>query len=380
MTPLRDQWAALRLCWILATLTLLGMPSSAARAASFDCAKASSRVEKLICSDSELSQMDEAMAAAYGALDKSANLRRDQREWVKWRNACSAAECVRATYQSRLAALMGAALAASPSKWTPGRQRFELVRGAGVEVCEAYVEMLRRIDFVKPPYCDRPEPVGVPGFEPLRRVRLPVEVQVDIGMAIPALMRGEKDPAKYLGAADASSVEWDIARASQKVPIETEPSAFDPPLDVDNDGRPDRVAYFPERMILCGEQTEMNKDGSLLAVQRHAVALDERGRIDVARTRAWFAHPVPYVVTYKDSVSRKPITVTTADFRPLAGMTTFTRFRGRTYFDGFMDWMGDLEGAHRFDPALNTTLAVYENDHGKIHQRCEIKWFDRVTR
>lgn len=277
--------------------------------------------------------------------------------------------------------VVGAASFAKAHTWTPGRQRFELVRGRGVEVCEAYVQMLRRVDFVQPPYCNRPEPLGVEGFEPLHRARLRVEVQVRLTMAMPALLRGEVDPGKYLTAADASSIEWDIARRSQEVPIETEPSAFDPPLDVDNDGRPDSVAYFSERMTLCGESTEWNKDGSLFYAPRYAVALDERDRIDVARTRSLFGHQTPYVVTGKDHASGKPVTIAVASFLPLTAMTTFTRFRGRTYFDGFMapSW-GDLEGARRFDPELSTTLAVYENDHGKTYQRCEIKWLDRVTR
>lgn len=76
-----------------------------AHAASFDCAKAQSQVEKLICADVELSKLDEDMAAAY---TKSANvsggaasIRQGQKKWLKERNACVDAACVKNAYQSR---------------------------------------------------------------------------------------------------------------------------------------------------------------------------------------------------------------------------------------------------------------------------------------
>jgi uncharacterized protein len=48
--------------WIvLGGLVLQG----AAQAASFDCAKAQSKVEKIICADAELSKLDEDLATAY---------------------------------------------------------------------------------------------------------------------------------------------------------------------------------------------------------------------------------------------------------------------------------------------------------------------------
>ncbi len=59
-----------------------------ARAASFDCAKASSPMEKAICSDKELSTADEALAAAYRKAlapmpaETAAVFRADQRRWL----------------------------------------------------------------------------------------------------------------------------------------------------------------------------------------------------------------------------------------------------------------------------------------------------------
>lgn len=59
--------------------------------ASFDCAKAKSNVEKMICKDAELSALDEKLHIVYKeALGKSldkAKLIQEQRDWVKERNS-----------------------------------------------------------------------------------------------------------------------------------------------------------------------------------------------------------------------------------------------------------------------------------------------------
>src|SRR5688572_18119262 len=69
------------------------LPSDNAPAASFDCATATQPVEKLICSDAELSKLDEEMARAYSdaiARLSSADapaLKSNQRAWLKTRRA-----------------------------------------------------------------------------------------------------------------------------------------------------------------------------------------------------------------------------------------------------------------------------------------------------
>jgi uncharacterized protein len=67
---------------------LLVVASSAAHAASFDCAKAKTPQEKAICSSPSLSKADEEMAAAYHAVLTAApskmkeEVRTDQRDWL----------------------------------------------------------------------------------------------------------------------------------------------------------------------------------------------------------------------------------------------------------------------------------------------------------
>jgi hypothetical protein len=62
-------------------------------AASFECQRNDNRVERLICSDSVVSDLDEVMARFYSgaqsALKENAScLKPDQQEWLRKRNAC----------------------------------------------------------------------------------------------------------------------------------------------------------------------------------------------------------------------------------------------------------------------------------------------------
>lgn len=93
-------------------------------AASFDCGKASTAVEKLICANKELSELDEKLSLEYekqlkwmADLDKKvaektkqdkkwsleSQNRGRQREWLALeRNSCLTADCLKVEYQARL--------------------------------------------------------------------------------------------------------------------------------------------------------------------------------------------------------------------------------------------------------------------------------------
>lgn len=82
------------------------------QAASFDCARARSAVERAICEDAEISQLDSHLGSAYQTtLAKLANHDRrefveQQREWLhRSRNACTTDVCLKQAYWSRIAAV-----------------------------------------------------------------------------------------------------------------------------------------------------------------------------------------------------------------------------------------------------------------------------------
>lgn len=95
-------------------------------AAGFDCAKATAPMEKRICADPEVSDLDGRLAEAFrqalaASVDKPA-LRAAQRAWIKTRDACPDAACLRLAYADRLAQLQSATAAAS-AKTAPAPSR-----------------------------------------------------------------------------------------------------------------------------------------------------------------------------------------------------------------------------------------------------------------
>lgn len=82
--------------------------SAGCHAASFDCTKAATSVETMICADAALSQIDDRLSAAYtkalsGAADQAV-IRSEQRAWLlNVRNKCSTPACVAQAYSTRLA-------------------------------------------------------------------------------------------------------------------------------------------------------------------------------------------------------------------------------------------------------------------------------------
>ena len=77
---------------------------------SFDCTKASSVVEKLICSTPELAAADSEMAGVYKRAyaahgPDSASIKQGQREFIAKRNLCGTAACVSDAYRLRRAEL-----------------------------------------------------------------------------------------------------------------------------------------------------------------------------------------------------------------------------------------------------------------------------------
>ena len=111
---------------------LLAFAPIHAHAASFDCMKATSAVERTICANPRLSRLDEELATAFRAmLGTVANpdaLRGRQRDWLRERDACADDACLERLYTRRVAGLRA------------GTQSIEATRASALGVYE------RRID------------------------------------------------------------------------------------------------------------------------------------------------------------------------------------------------------------------------------------------
>lgn len=94
------------LAWVTA-LVLSPSTETVHASPSFDCGKASQKVERLICSDAGLSRSDRELADHYQKLTRklkgvaAERLQADQRLWLKQRNDCQDLVCVRASYERR---------------------------------------------------------------------------------------------------------------------------------------------------------------------------------------------------------------------------------------------------------------------------------------
>lgn len=117
-TPAGAAHRVKRCCTLAAGIIWLS--ASATFAASFDCTKAATRDEKLICSNQTLSVLDDELGRVYSRsmrdVPDPAELRHSQVDWLEKRKACTDAACIVAAYKRRLAELAGAPLRPIPER------------------------------------------------------------------------------------------------------------------------------------------------------------------------------------------------------------------------------------------------------------------------
>jgi uncharacterized protein len=104
-------------------LTVLSVvvPVVQAQAASFNCAKAQTPIERLICSDPQVSELDDQLDKTYRTAEVTGSWQRselapNQREWLRSiRDTCADAECLTRVYRARIEELRGPRKPASDS-------------------------------------------------------------------------------------------------------------------------------------------------------------------------------------------------------------------------------------------------------------------------
>ncbi len=96
--------------FVLLTIGLLGGCSNESDAASFDCNKTNTIIEKKICGNSNLSKIDEQLSDLYRFVRKQIKspnkLKADQKIWLRKRNKCKTDECLIREYKSRKTILL----------------------------------------------------------------------------------------------------------------------------------------------------------------------------------------------------------------------------------------------------------------------------------
>ncbi len=86
--------------WVALAGLLMGI---SAQAASFDCAKARTRLEKIICSNETLSKLDDLMEEDYQLVASApvppTNLQQRKRQWLNRRASCQTVNCLELAYE-----------------------------------------------------------------------------------------------------------------------------------------------------------------------------------------------------------------------------------------------------------------------------------------
>jgi len=110
-----------------------------AQAASFDCGKAKSKVEHIICDDAEISRLDDELNESYKAAlkdkRKAAAIKKAQKLWMKGRNKCRNNDCLNRMYEKRILALMTG---------VDTSRRWYLQQGEGKPLCESLVRIANK--------------------------------------------------------------------------------------------------------------------------------------------------------------------------------------------------------------------------------------------
>lgn len=139
--------------WMI--IFILGLLALSAQAASFDCNKASTKVEKMICSDPELSKLDDDLGKYYhGALAKADDTQKklivleEKRRLKDSRNVCQDKPCLKKAYISILEYLAAFAGTELPPEAIQNGQW--IYRDGGVQqekpLCQNLLKRLNKYD------------------------------------------------------------------------------------------------------------------------------------------------------------------------------------------------------------------------------------------
>lgn len=179
-----------RACFLIFFIWIVASP---AHAASFDCAKAATKVEKLVCADSEISGLDDELGKAYQQAMKQCRgehlLKQgivvNQKAWLKeMRNVCNDAACLKKAYSAQLGMMADfsemlalysdpkavAALMKEPAKTAPARrmtkrppaslEEIQQLLDVQINQLKEWQKNARNVLFFESDYLDQPKKIG----------------------------------------------------------------------------------------------------------------------------------------------------------------------------------------------------------------------------
>jgi hypothetical protein len=252
----------------------------------------------------------------------------------------------------------------------PGYHKFILTKGKRVEVCEAYLKRLNKTWFEKLPFCGRPENTDVPGFEKLNRVALSAEEIYPIEYRIrDFIYTGNQyihDKSDEMRPENKEKVIFFINQGLELQSLGA--YRYNPPIDFDNDQKPDNLLVWEQSRFSCGSIHEEYGLFPTLGMTIVFILEPDSLSVDAKKTKALIGHPI--------GCYPKPDGKGCYDnrFRPIGDSMGIFRYKGITYFDTFFNTWGDFEGKRGKDPNIWRTLGVFKREKGQTKQVCECLW------
>lgn len=224
-------------------------------AASFDCSKAASTTEKIICGDEAISTLDEQLASSYkqalGASSNKEATKKTQIDWLKQQRACKDVTCLTQVYQARINQL----LSSTPSPNVPqadpenktqssaviAKPKFKIAKGQQYEVCRVFN------DYLNSPYYNKGD-CTIKEYPTDKRLRSPEYKQVDIFQY-----------EDYLTVKDINRTDEENTRRiiNTKARMKSgEFTAWTTTVDVKNDGKKEAVVSIRGHLVSGGVITQ----------------------------------------------------------------------------------------------------------------------------
>lgn len=240
--------------------------------------------------------------------------------------------------------------------------RFTLVRGRHVGVCEAYRKRLNATNFEQAPVCDRPEDISVPGFANLNRVPLTSDEVFKLWPSVGAMEKPASDTS-----------DWTLDAAKQELGRTILAWKYDPNADVQNNGSSQTVVMWRGSRLHLGIENSDFACGlsDSRTPQLAFIVSASQSEVDEAATRRvfWRAKPAILSYTVDGKLHHQSIDL------PVGWNMSIFKFEGLYYFDTFYndDGWGDYQNKRRKDKALARTLAVFLHRNGETREMCELR-------
>jgi hypothetical protein len=259
-------------------------------------------------------------------------------------------------------------------------EHFSLIKGHGVSVCDAYLQLLNRAQFDVTPFCGRPDPDSGAGFTHLARQVWGADQILAMYTNVYEFMLYDNqfhidrwfapDPSNPNKRSMTTSPvnRGDVAVEMRLNRIRV--WSYEEPIDIENDGTPLKVLVWQgdAAVGLSGGAGRCGADygddpWTVSYVNQQAFILNsDEKTIDERRTRAIFGAPEE---SSPARLTRRPLTIPLRGanpFEPLAGSIGIFEYRGRYYID--------VENRPKTKDGALRPLEVYLREHNHIAKVC----------